>query len=192
MSHDSTHWSPTARRLTIGVAALVAVAASVAVTAAVSADGGATRATATLQDVNGNVVGFAKVVEDDDGVVSLNVKVAGLTPGLHGIHVHTTGSCVGPAFTSAGGHFNPGGTVHGYNAVGGPHAGDLPNMTVNEAGRGTLNASTTALTMSAGTLSALDADGGAIVIHAAPDDYVTNPAGNSLARIVCGVLEAAG
>jgi Cu-Zn family superoxide dismutase len=186
MSRDSTHWSPTARRFTIGIAALAVVAASVAVTAAVSADGGATRATATLKDGAGNVVGFAKVVEDDDGVVSLNVKVAGLTPGLHGIHVHTTGSCVGPAFASANGHFNPGGGVHGN------HAGDLPNMTVNEAGRGTLNAATTALTMSAGSLSALDADGSAIVIHAAQDDYVTNPAGNSGARIVCGVLEAAG
>lgn len=185
MSHESTRWSPTVRRLTFGVAALAAVAASVAVTAAVSADGGATRATATLKDVNGNVVGFAKVVEDDSGVVSLNVKVAGLTTGLHGIHVHTVGKCEGPTFASALGHFNPGGAVHGN------HAGDLPNMTVNEAGRGALNASTTALTMSAGTLSALDADGSAIVIHAGPDDYVTNPAGNSGARIVCGVLEAA-
>ena len=72
----------------------------------------------------------------------------------------------------------------------GSHSGDLPNMTVNNAGQGKLNATTDHVTLSAGPISVFDADGSAIIIHANPDDYVTDPTGNSGGRIACGVVVA--
>jgi len=143
--------------------------------------GGARHASAALHDTSGNHVGWAKLTEDGTGRVHVNVKVDGLTPGLHGIHIHAVGSCT-PPFASAGGHHNPSATTHG------AHAGDLPNLEVNRAGRGRLNSATTAATLSPGPASVFDTDGSAIIVHADPDDLVTDPAGNSGPRIACGVI----
>jgi Cu-Zn family superoxide dismutase len=118
------------------------------------------------------------------------VQVEGLAPGRHGIHLHAIGQCVGPAFASAGGHHNPLGVQHGLDNPAGAHAGDLPNLEVNVAGRGHLDAVSHHAALSDGPVSLLDADGSAIVIHASEDDQVTNPTGNSGARIACGVIEA--
>lgn len=167
------------------IAALVVVAGGLGVGSLASAGPtGAALARATLVDSAGNVVGTARLVEDATGEVHLNVKVAGLSEGLHGIHIHAVGSCVGPGFTSAGGHFNPTGALHG------GHAGDLPNLRVNVAGQGSLNAAvdTVALTSGSAAASVFDADGSAIVIHADQDDYATDPSGKSGPRIACGVI----
>jgi Cu-Zn family superoxide dismutase len=145
-------------------------------------------AVASLIDGTGAVVGSAKFVEDGTGRVHLNVHVSGLTPGLHGIHVHAIGSCVGPAFTSAGAHYNPAGHRHGLENPAGPHNGDLPNLEVNAAGIGHLNATTEMITLSAGATTVFDADGSALVIHASADDQVTDPTGNSGGRVVCGKI----
>jgi Cu-Zn family superoxide dismutase len=169
--------------IALATAGVVASAAA-GLAAVVDADAGATRATATIRDASGAPVGFARFTEDADGVLHVNVHVDGLEPGLHGIHLHEVGSC-SPSFASAGGHHNPLARRHGH------HAGDLPNMIVNVAGRGRLQAATTSATLSAGTLSVLDTNGGSIVVHAAQDDFVTDPAGNSGARVACGVIQAA-
>lgn len=95
----------------------------------VSADTGAVRARAAIIDAAGNQVGFAHFTEDAAGGVHINLKVADLSPGLHSLHVHGVGLCETPAFTSAGSHFDPSGASHG------GHAGDLPNLVVNDAGR---------------------------------------------------------
>jgi Cu-Zn family superoxide dismutase len=145
-------------------------------------------ATASLIDAAGEVVGSAKFVQDGTGRVHLNVHVTGLTPGLHGIHVHAVGSCVGPAFASAGAHYNPAGHQHGLENPAGPHNGDLPNLDVNAAGIGHLNATTRLITLSAGAATVFDANGSALVIHANTDDQVTDPTGNSGGRVVCGVI----
>jgi superoxide dismutase, Cu-Zn family len=157
--------------------------------AALAQGGGTLHATATLINQEGSEVGTAKLVQDATGVVHLTVHARGLTPGLHGIHIHAVGRC-NPAdgFTSAGGHFNPSGAQHGVDNPDGPHAGDLPNMSVNPAGIGSLSVKADQVTLSDGPASLFDADGSAIVIHAGPDDYVTNPAGNSGARVACGVI----
>jgi Cu-Zn family superoxide dismutase len=164
--------------------------ALLALTAGVTAAGSALHADARLVDSTGQTIGWARLTEDAAGQLHLNVQVDGLTPGRHGVHLHAVGSCVGPAFASAGGHHNPLGAEHGLDNPAGAHAGDLPNLTVNGAGRGHLDAVSHHATLSAGPVSLFDADGSAIVIHANEDDQVTNPTGNSGARIACGVIEA--
>ena len=141
------------------------------------------RASAELRNAAGDVVGWAKLTEDATGVVHVNVQVAGLSAGLHGIHIHNTADC-SPPFTAAGGHHNPLGVTHG------DHAGDLPNLSVNVAGRGHLDGTTDGATLSPSVISVFDANGSALIIHAATDDYVTDPTGNSGARIACGVIVA--
>jgi Cu-Zn family superoxide dismutase len=119
------------------------------------------------------------------GGVSFRISAAGLPHGIHGLHVQAVGRCDPPEFTSAGGHWNPADKKHGMNNPAGPHAGDLPNVEV--AANGVLNAT---VTLPNATMAALlDADGSALVLHAGPDDYVTDPSGNSGARIGCAVIQ---
>ncbi len=113
----------------------------------------------------------------------LTVKAKGLIPGVHGVHLHEAGVCQGPDFTSAGAHWNPMGKQHGRDNPMGVHAGDLPNMTVNSRGRGTMT-----MRMPAEAMAAKPAGGLSLVVHAAADDYKTDPSGNSGARIGCAVL----
>jgi len=119
------------------------------------------------------------------GGVSFRISASGLPHGLHGVHVHAVGRCDPPDFKTAGAHWNPAGKQHGMNNPGGPHAGDLPNVEV--AANGVLNATVTLA--GASMTSLLDADGAALVVHAAADDYKTDPSGNSGARIACAVLQ---
>lgn len=145
-------------------------------------------AEASFVDGSGSAIGFAKLTQDTTGVVHVNVKVSGLAAGLHGIHIHALGSCAA-AFAAAGAHYNPLGGEHGLDNPGGPHAGDLPNLVVNDAGRGHLNATTQRVTLTDGPATLFDADGSAFVIHANSDDQVTNVGnGGSGARIACGVI----
>jgi Cu-Zn family superoxide dismutase len=178
--------------LMVAVVAMVVAAGVVTVSGAYAAPG-AQHASALVRDVHGAEIGFARFTEDASGRVHINVHVKGISSGLHGIHLHAVGSCDAttiPPFTSAGGHFNPHGAEHGLENPNGAHAGDLPNMRVNPAGVGHLTTTTDHVTLSAGATSVFDANGTALVIHASADDQVSNPAGNSGARIACGVLEA--
>jgi Cu-Zn family superoxide dismutase len=177
-------------RMSRGAIGLAAAAAIVAGTVGVVSATGATHAAATIVDGSGATVGWARFTEDAAGRLQVNVQVAGLTPGRHGIHLHAVASCVGPTFASAGGHHNPLGASHGLGDPPGAHAGDLPNLEVNRIGHGRLQATSDRATLTSGATSLLDADGSAIVIHAAEDDQVTNPTGNSGARVACGVIVA--
>ena len=147
------------------------------------------RANATLRDVNAASVGTVQLAELDNGDVDVTIQVQGMTQGMHGVHFHSIGSCdAATTFASAGSHFNPLSKQHGLNNPNGAHAGDMPNIEVAANGTGTLHTTTPRLTLSAGGISILDADGGAIVVHAGQDDQVTDPMGNSGARVACGVL----
>ena len=138
---------------------------------------------ATLRFANGLPAGTAQLY-GNGSEVSLS---AGFDPGTRGIHLHTTGKCDAPGFTSAGGHLNPQGHQHGTENPQGAHLGDLPNVTIGSSGGGTVSA--TLRSSRADALAALfDSDGTAIVVHAGPDDYRTDPSGNSGDRIACGVF----
>ena len=150
----------------------------------------ANTAQAALRDQSARSIGTATLTELSDGTVQVDVSVQHLAPGNHGIHVHGVGVCdAGAGFGSAGTHFNPTSKQHGLDNPNGAHGGDLPNLVVGADSSGALHTTTRRLTLTTGALNALDTDGAAIVIHAAPDDQVTDPYGNSGARVVCGVLQ---
>ena len=144
---------------------------------------GAVTATAMLRTAAGAEVGRATAM-DVAGGIRYTLDVRSMPSGTHGAHIHTTGRCDAPDFASAGGHWNPTAMKHGTMNPTGPHEGDLPNLIVGNDGHGTLGVTVPGETMAA----LLDADGAAIVIHAGPDDLMTDPAGNSGGRIACGVF----
>jgi Cu-Zn family superoxide dismutase len=137
-----------------------------------------------LINSSGQSIGTVRAWQTAGGV-SFRISATGLPHGLHGVHVHAVGRCDPPGFKTAGAHWNPAGKQHGMNNPAGPHAGDLPNVEV--AANGVLNATVTLAGASMASL--LDADGAALVVHAAADDYKTDPSGNSGARIACAVLQ---
>lgn len=144
-----------------------------------------------LINSSGQAIGTVRAWQTAGGV-SFRIDGTGLPHGVHGIHVHAVGRCDPPGFDSAGPHWNPSGRQHGINNPGGPHGGDLPNVTV--AANGVLGETVTVSGANLGTIpgtagSMLDADGAALVLHAAADDYVTDPSGNSGARIACAVIQ---
>ncbi len=151
------------------------------------------RATAQLEDTSGNQVGTAEFVEGPNGVtITANLQpgqdAAG--PGEHGVHIHETGD-VTPDFEAAGAHLNPTGAEHGLQNPNGPHAGDLPGMTVNEDGSASYQTTTDLATLSGGDRAILDSDGSALVIHRGADDQETDPSGNTGGRAIAGVIQEA-
>ncbi len=158
---------------------------------ALAAGDAPTGATATIVDASGRVAGRATFTTLPSGAVQIRVAVSGFDHGPggdHGIHIHAVGLCEGPAFTSAGGHFNPETKKHGLASPEGPHAGDLTNIQFYPDGSAVYEAVTDRVTLGTGANSLFDGDGSAIVIHAGPDDGKTDPSGNSGARIACGVI----
>jgi len=143
-------------------------------------------ASAVLKDASGKEVGAATFTVTPSGVL-ISLDLTAVPPGEHGFHVHTTGKCEPPDFKSAGPHFNPDQTKHGFMTPEGPHAGDLPNLHVPADGKLQVEVLEPNVTLS-GEAPLLDADGSALVIHAGADDYKTDPADNSGNRIACGVI----
>jgi superoxide dismutase, Cu-Zn family len=139
--------------------------------------------TANLVSSSGAVLGTVRVFSEPTGVM-LRIDATGVPAGQHGVHVHTTGRCDPPGFTSAGPHWNPSERKHGHRNPAGFHMGDLGNLGVGADGR-----LIAGLLVPQATIDALrDADGAALVLHAKADDEVTDPSGNSGDRIACAVL----
>lgn len=172
-----------------GIVAAVALLIAGCAGGRMSASAPPRMAWAELRDPSGESVGSA-VLREEDGQVRLVVQASGLTPGRHGVHVHAVGRCESPGFQSAGGHFNPLDKQHGLESAAGPHAGDLPSLEADARGRAEYVAVTPRLTLGPGPTSIFDADGSALVIHAAEDDQRTDPTGNSGNRVLCGVIVA--
>jgi Cu-Zn family superoxide dismutase len=144
-------------------------------------------AKAALKDASGKDVGTVQLVQTPHGVL-LRMSLKGVAPGEHAFHVHAVGKCEAP-FTSAGGHFNPASKKHGMEAAEGAHAGDMPNLFIPANGELRIDVANHMISLVKGQPnSVFDADGSAIIIHAGPDDYKTDPTGNAGDRIVCGVI----
>lgn len=144
-------------------------------------------AKADLADAQGKSVGTAELTQTPEGV-RIALAVSGLAQGQHAFHLHNVGKCEGPDFKSAGAHFNPYGKKHGLKNPDGPHAGDMENIEVGPDGMGKAEVMNKQVTLGDGSNSLFHEGGTAIVIHASPDDGVTDPAGNAGARIACGAI----
>ncbi len=139
--------------------------------------------TTQLKNAQGKPVGEATLSQTPAGLL-IRAKLTGLPPGPHAFHIHETAKCEGPAFKSAGGHYNPGTHQHGFENPKGAHAGDLPNVFVPASGEVQVDV----LNSSGAQLDKLLETGAALVLHASGDDYHTDPAGAAGDRIACGVI----
>ncbi|HEV2521246.1 MAG TPA: superoxide dismutase family protein [Candidatus Acidoferrales bacterium] len=164
--------------ITITAALIISTAFSTASQKAVKVD---------LHDGQGNGVGSAELLPATSGV-SIRLDLKGLPVGEHAIHVHSAAKCEGPAFTTAGGHFNPDMKHHGLQNPDGPHAGDMPNFTVAADGTAKTTVVAPGVTMGDDSHSIFSNGGTALVIHEKADDMKSDPAGNAGARIACGVI----
>jgi Cu-Zn family superoxide dismutase len=144
-------------------------------------------ATARLIDTTGKQIGLAIFTATDTGT-TVGISVAGLAPGLHGVHIHESGRCTPPDFASAGGHLNPTARHHGLKNPEGPHLGDLPNLLVRADGSADTSFSLDPILLRPGPFSLLDSAGTALVVHADRDDQRSDPSGGSGERIACGTI----
>jgi Cu-Zn family superoxide dismutase len=144
-------------------------------------------ATAQLKPTQGNTAAGTVTFTQQGLRVEVRVQVSGLTPNQeHGFHVHEKGDCSSPDGMSTGGHFNPGGQPHGPQSA--PHhGGDMPSLRADASGNAQAGFQMQGVSIGTGIDGLL---GRGVIVHAKPDDYTTQPTGNSGARIACGVITA--
>jgi len=163
---------------------VVVVAGAVAAGCATMMAGGPS-ATAVLEATKGNTAGGSVNFVQKGDKVTVAARVSGLAPGSHGFHIHDKGDCSSGDGMSAGGHFNPQGKPHAHPATADRHAGDMPMLVADASGDATVTADLDVITLGAG---AADIVGRSVIVHQDPDDFKTQPTGNSGARVACGVI----
>jgi superoxide dismutase, Cu-Zn family len=169
---------------------LVATSVSVILLAACAGMGqqSGPSASTALKPTQGNKTAGNVSFRQDGNKVRVVASVSGLTPGMHGFHVHEKGDCSAPDGMSAGGHFNPSGKPHGDVSSPEHHAGDMGNITADSDGNAKLDLTVDGLSVAAGAPNSVV--GRSVVVHANPDDFKSQPAGNSGPRVACGVIAA--
>ncbi len=146
-------------------------------------------ARATFMNAAGRKLGTATLTQTPAGVL-IELDLSELPPGEKAFHIHATGACDGATgFKSAGEHFAPRQSRHGLRADRGPHAGDMPNQFVQRDGTLRAHVLSTLVTLEPGEATLFDNDGSTLVLHAKPDDYRSQPAGEAGDRIACAVVE---
>jgi Cu-Zn family superoxide dismutase len=145
----------------------------------------APRALAVLQPTGGSGVSGEIVFGVAGSKVRVVAEIRGLTPGAHGFHIHENGDCGAADGSSAGGHFNPSGRSHGNPDLSEHHVGDMPQLIADVNGNARLTAYLDGVQLGEGAGNII---GRSIVVHAGADDFKTQPAGNSGARLACGVI----
>lgn len=163
---------------------ILAASAAVLLSACAGSSRSNASAEAKLAPTQGHTTTGTVVFVQKDSDIEVTAHVAGLTPGAHGFHIHEKGDCSAPDGMSAGGHFNPGGQPHGHPHKGPHHAGDMPMLETDGYGNARLVAVLPGLTLA----GANGIVGKGVIVHAAPDDFKTQPTGNSGARMACGVI----
>ena len=143
-------------------------------------------ATAQLAATTGNTVSGAVSFTQKGDKVLVAVEVKGLKPNaVHGFHVHEKGDCSSGDGVSAGGHFNPVGKPHGAHDQTEHHAGDLPSLVADGSGVARLNFETSAISVGSGVANVV---GRGLIVHRDPDDFKTQPTGNSGPRLACAAI----
>lgn len=172
-------WLPILILPVIASCATVKTAKTVAVSEVLTAD---------LARADGSWAGVVTISRRSDGTF---LSLAGEAPaaGTFGMHIHAVGKCEGPAFNSAGPHWNPAMKQHGFENPMGAHGGDLPNVVAGADKKITLEHKMSDFVME-GAGGIIDADGAAFIIHEKADDYKTDPSGDSGKRIICGALKS--
>ncbi len=145
-------------------------------------------AVADLAPTAGNTAKGAVTFTQKDGTVLVVAKVSGLAPGNHGFHIHEKGDCSAADAMSAGGHFNPMGKPHAHPSAPDRHTGDMPMLVADASGNATLTAELTLMRIGSGPN---DIIGKGVIVHKDPDDFTTQPTGNSGARVACGIIRKA-
>ena len=147
-------------------------------------------ASAELKPTQGNTVSGIVTFKVIDGVLRVIGEVSGLKPNSeHGFHIHEKGDCSAPDGSSAGGHFNPAHSEHGNVSTNPHHGGDMPNIVADAQGNATVDAVISS-NVNLGKGDAFDITGRAVIVHADPDDYKSQPTGNAGGRLACGVITA--
>ena len=164
-----------------------ALIAALLMTACAGTTGYGPRAEAVLEARSGSKVSGKVAFSMAGDKLRIDIKASGLTPGAHGFHVHDSGDCSAADASSAKGHFNPTSKAHGHHEGGDRHAGDMPNLVADAAGNASFSGEIAMLSLGTDASSVLNRS---VVIHADPDDYKSQPAGNSGKRIACGTIKA--
>jgi Cu-Zn family superoxide dismutase len=154
-----------------------------------SLGGGSATTRVELQSRSGSTVSGSLQLRDSTAGLRITGEVRGLAPDSgHGFHIHDKGDCSAADGASAGGHFNPTGAPHGRAGSGAAHhAGDMPNIKADAKGVAKVDQTVAGVVLAAG---ANGAAGRSLVVHRDPDDYTSQPAGNSGPRVACGVVPA--
>ena len=148
----------------------------------------AKQAVAVLASASGSLVSGSVTLTPMGKGLHLTGEIGGLPAnGTHAFHIHEKGDCSAADASSAGPHFNPFNAAHGKAGSGAHHAGDMNNLTANADGVAKVDAHIEGVTLGGGAVN--DVAGRALIVHAAPDDYASQPAGNAGARVACGIIK---